>query len=73
MPNLIICGIGLVIALVISNSSAKKNEEKFWNERMARPGNPPEHQSVDNQASGAALFWSAVVIIVAVCLAMPHH
>lgn len=72
MPNLIILAIVFIAGYAIIHSSASLNEKKF-NEHRAAQANPPQHEAVDNQASGWAWLVGLLVAIVGIYLAMPHH
>jgi hypothetical protein len=71
MPNFVILAVVILLGLAVLNSSAKGNEEKYWEKQRSLP-NPPEHGLVDNQASGGAWLLAILIAIVGVILAYQH-
>jgi hypothetical protein len=71
MPNVIFLAIALIVCLAITQSSAKKDEQKT-REQIAHMDHQPKPAMVQGEASGGAWLLGIIIAIVAVVLAMPR-
>ena len=71
MPNLAMLALAVLIALAITLSSAKKDEQKT-RETVEKMNPKPDGAMVQGDASGGAWLVGFIVVVVLVYAAMPR-